>query len=198
MNLYTYVEEDFVPEPINIPEVVSSFFSELRTVAADLNAVSDELGKSIAEIDAVLKNLNLGITVWTKMRAGGGDPSEGDFSYWREEIGYAKYSGRWGICLRETYGDQSSDLAEISTWLFSDAPRALRLTAIDHIVSLLQKLSEEGAATTQRIKDKLADAQEVAAALTQASQVPSAHLKKAKTSEGKLYQPVKSAPLGGM
>jgi hypothetical protein len=156
-------------DPINISDVVASFYSELRTVAADLNAVSDELGNSIAEIDAVLKRLNLGITVWTSMRKGSGDPNEGDFSYWSEDIGYAKWSGRWGICLRETHGDVSLDEENTDTWLFGDAPRALRLVAIDHIVALLRKLSEEGAATTQKIKDKLADAQELAAAISKAS-----------------------------
>jgi len=185
-------------DPVNISEVVTSFYSELRIVAADLNAVSDELGKSIAEIDAALKDLNLGITVWTEMRSGGGDPGEGDFSYWSEEIGYAKWSGRWGICLRETFGDHSTDHLDVTTWLFTDAPRALRLIAIDHIVSLLQKLTEEGTATTQKIKDKLADAQDVAAAVTQAAQIQGSLLKKARTAGGKLYQPGKNVPLGGM
>ena len=158
-----------MPEPINISEVVTSFYSELKTVAADLNAVSDELGKSISQIDAALKMLNLGITVWTTIRGGSGDPHKGDFSYWSDDIGYTKFSGRWGICLRHLAGDNSEDVEDVEIWLFNDAPRALRLAAIDHLVGLLQKLSEEGVATTQKIKEKLGDAQEVATAVTVAA-----------------------------
>ena len=132
-----------MPDRINIPEVVASFYSELRTVAADLNAVSDELGKSISEIDAALKSLNLGITVWVKIRGEGVDLERDNFSYWSDEIGYSKVSARWGICLRHVEGDASADMQSTEEWLFNDAPRALRLAAIDSIVELLQKLSEE-------------------------------------------------------
>jgi hypothetical protein len=198
MNPYTYVREVGMPDPINISEVVASFYSELTSVASDLNAVSDELGKSISQIDTALKMLNLGITVWTEIRGGHGNPDMGDETYWTDDIGYTKFGGRWGICLRHIEGDDSHEEYKEEIWLFNDAPRALRLAAIDYIVGLLQKLTEEGVATTQKIKEKLADAQEVAEAVTQASRVPSVHLKKAKTSEGKLYQPVKSVPFGGM
>jgi hypothetical protein len=160
---------DYMPESVNISDVVTSFYSELRSVAADLNAVSDELGKSITQIDNVLKNLNLGITVWMEIRGGHGEIERGDQSYWSEDIGYSKFGGRWGICLRRVDGDDSHDVWDADTWLFNDAPRALRLVAIDHLVGLLQKLSEEGQTTTQKIQAKLADAQEVATAIIKAS-----------------------------
>lgn len=187
-----------MPEPVNISEVVASFYSELQSVAADLNAVSDELGSSIAEIDVVLKNLNLGITVWTAFRRDSGDSNKGDFNYSSDEIGYTKCSGRWGICLRQVFGDVSRDEEKEDIWLFNDAPRALRLAAIDHIVALLQKLSEEGQATTQRIREKLADAQKVAAAVTQAAQHRAKFVVKGGSTGGKLYKAMKDVPLGGM
>lgn len=187
-----------MPDPINISEVVASFYSELTSVASDLNTVSDELGKSISEIDTALKMLNLGITVWMEFRGGHGEPDMGDETYWTDDIGYTKFGGRWGICLRHVEGDDSHDEYRQEIWLFNDAPRALRLAAIDHIVGLLQKLTEEGAATTRKIREKLADAQEVAEAVTQASRVRSTHLKKATTSGGKLYQPLVKMPLGGI
>jgi hypothetical protein len=161
-----------VPEPVNIADVVTSFYSELKSVAADLNAVSDELGKSISEINVVLKNLNLGVTVWTKLRERGPDFEHGDETYWSEELGYAKYQGRWGICLRQLDGHIGQDVENEEIWHFNDAPRALRLSAIDHLVGLLQKLSEEGSKTTQKIREKLSDAQDVAVALNKAAFVP--------------------------
>jgi hypothetical protein len=161
-----------VGERSSVPEVVASFYSELRAVAADLNAVSDELGKSISEIDGALRNLNLGISVWVKIRGEDVAPERGDSSYWSDDLGYSKVSARWGICLRHVEGDADADMQSTEEWLFNDAPRALRLAAIDCIVELLQKLSEEGQATTKRIREKLADAQEVASAVIKASRAP--------------------------
>jgi hypothetical protein len=161
-----------MPEPVNISEVVASFYSELKTVAADLNAVSDELGKSISQIDHALSMLNLGITVWTTIRGGHGDPDLNDLTYWSDDIGYTKHSGRWGICLRHVKGDESEDIESVDMWLFNDAPRALRLSAVDHLVTLLMKLREEGVATTQKIKDKLGDAAQVATAVSEAARAP--------------------------
>jgi hypothetical protein len=157
-----------MPDPINISEVVASFYSDLKTVSADLNAASDELGKCIAEIDEALKTLNLGLTVWVPIRSGRGDFESGDDSYWSEDIGYAKWAGRWGICLRiiEEYAGNEQDP---DIWLFNEAPRALRLEGINHLVTLLQKLNEEGLATAKMIRDKTTGAQEVAAAISKAS-----------------------------
>jgi hypothetical protein len=163
---------DYMPEPVNISEVVTSFYSDLKAVAADLNSVSDELGKSVSEIDNILKNFNLGIEVWVGVHGGGGDPSIGDFSYWSEEIGYSRYKSRWGICLRRVQGDQARDEEDVERWHFNDAPRALRLDAIDCLVELLQKLIEEGKTTTEKIRKKLADAEAVAVAFNKAAYAP--------------------------
>jgi hypothetical protein len=77
-------------EEIPLQERVTSYYSQLSSVAADLNAVSDELGKSIAEIDVALKKLNLGIATWVTIRSA--DNSPYDDSYWSRDIGYAKIS----------------------------------------------------------------------------------------------------------
>jgi hypothetical protein len=157
---------------INISEVVTSFYSDLKTVAADLNAASDELGKCIAEIDDGLKTLNLGITVWVEIDKWHGDFGGGDETYWSEEIGYSKWCGRWGICLRKTYGDAGAGEETCEQWLFNEAPRALRLKGTDHLVTLLQKLNEEGIKTAEMIRAKTAEMQEVAGAITKAAFVP--------------------------
>jgi prefoldin subunit 5 len=151
-------------EKISLLERVASYYSQLSTVAADLNAVSDELGKSIAEIDAALKKLNLGITTWVTIR--GDDRSPYDDSFWSRDIGYAKVSNKWGISLRTIDGQCSDpDRSEIEEWLFNDAPRSLRLEAIDKIPELLEKLSMESVKTTKNIRAKLDEAQAVAEAV---------------------------------
>jgi hypothetical protein len=146
-------------------ERVASYYTQLSTVAADLNAVSDELGKSIAEIDTSLKKLNLGISTWLTIHGGDGS-YRGDSSYWSRDIGYTKVEGKWGISLRKVEGNyQYPDDEKTEEWLFNDAPRSLRLEAIDKIPELLEELSKEAVKTTKNIRAKLDEAKAVAEVL---------------------------------
>ena len=155
-------------EQIPLQERVTNYYSQLSSVAADLNAVSDELGKSISEIDVALKKLNLGIATWVTIR--GADNSPSDDSFWSRDIGYAKISNKWGISLRTIDGQSSDpDRSETEEWLFNDAPRSLRLEAIDKIPELLEQLSKEAVRTTKNIRARLSEAQAVAEALKSAS-----------------------------
>jgi hypothetical protein len=149
-----------------LSERVTNSFLQLTSVASELNAISDELGNSIADIDAALKKLNVGITVWETISDGSGNPDIGDSTHWSEDIGYAKIKGKWGICLRRVDGDFSDpDRDEVESWLFSDAPRVLRLEAIEKIPDLLEKLSKEAIKVTDQIKDRLTDVREVAVSI---------------------------------
>jgi len=148
----------------SLTQRVQASYQQLSAVATDLNAVSDELGKSINELDFALKKLNLGVSVWVPIRSGDGMPE--DSSYWSEDIGYAKVAGKWGIALRTVHGDYSNpDWDRIEEWTFNDAPRLLRLSAIEKVPELLEKLSKEASETTKKIKARLAEAQEVASAV---------------------------------
>jgi hypothetical protein len=143
-------------------ERVASYYSQLSTVAADLNAVSDELGKSIAEIDTALKKLNLGITTWVTISGDEGDHLLDDYTFWSHDLGYAKVAGKWGISLRTVTGDQHCPFPEeIEEWLFNDAPRSLRLEAIDKIPELLENLSKDAAKTTKDIRARIGETQAV-------------------------------------
>jgi hypothetical protein len=157
-------------EEIPLLERVASYYKQLSTVAADLNAVSDELGKSIAEIDAALKKLNLGIATWVTIR--GDDESPYNDLYWSRDIGYAKVNSKWGISLRTINGQCSDpDRSVTEEWLFNDAPRSLRLEAIDKIPELLEKLSQEAVRTTKDIRARLSEAQAVADVVKGASKI---------------------------
>src|SRR5271166_4568592 len=104
----------------SLTERVQSSYRELSAVAAALNTVSDELGKSITQLDSALKKLNLGVTVWVQLRGFDGDPNW-DTSFWSEDLGYAKIGGKWGISLRTVSGDiQDPDRAAVDEWLFNE------------------------------------------------------------------------------
>jgi hypothetical protein len=150
----------------SLGERVSASYSRLFSVATDLNAVSDELGKSVSDIDSALKKLNLGISAWVEVRAGSGNLDRGDDSYWHEDIGYAKISGKWGISLRKVDGNYTDEDDErVESWLFNDAPRFIRLAAIDKIPKLIDMLSNEAVNTAMKLRDRLADAQSISVAV---------------------------------
>jgi len=142
---------------------VQSSYQQLSKVAADLNAVSDELGKSIAELDAALKKLNLGVTTWVQVKACA-DPQTGDFE--GDYLGYAKVGGKWGIALRKTSGNCNWAPDEPpEEWLFNEGPRELRLAAIEKIPELLNKLSEAATKMAANVRERLGEAQQVAEAI---------------------------------
>jgi hypothetical protein len=127
-------------------------YQKLTAAAANLNALSDQLGKVIVELDAALKSLNLGITTWVPFSTGD------DGSEWAsDDIGYAKVDGKWGIAIRSISGDYNypEGIKTDGEWLFNDAPRVLRLGAIDKIPDLLEKLVKDVATITERVDKKL-------------------------------------------
>jgi len=149
----------------SLAQRVANHYSLLSDAAKDLNSVSDELGKPISDVDNALKKLNLGVAVWVPIRHDDGSPDE---SWYRsEDIGYAKIGANWGICLRKANGDyQRPDEDQLEErWLFNDAPRTLRMSAIEKIPELLEKLSDEAVATAKQIRARLAEVQAVADAV---------------------------------
>ena len=145
---------------------VSASYSELSSVATELNAISDALGKAVSDIDEGLKKLNLGITSWVQVECSY-RASDEDGSWEIDELGYAKINGRWGIALRTRSGnDQRPEYVEtVAEWPFNKAARASRLGAIEKIPELLNKLHQEAAKVTKELQAKLADAQAVALAV---------------------------------
>lgn len=155
---------------IPLPERVASSYSKLSAIAAELNDASDELGKTISQIDTALKKLNVGVVVWITIQARPADPNNGDFWHETDQLGYAKVNGKWGVAIRTVGEDvQDPDQCSDEEWLFNDAPRALRLQAIDKIPDLLDGLAQVAAKTKEEIRKRLKDAQEVADAVTKAS-----------------------------
>jgi hypothetical protein len=149
----------------SLPQRVANYYSLLSEAAKDLNSISDELGKPIAEVDSALKKLNLGVAVWIPIRKNDGTPDES--WYWSEDIGYAKIGANWGICLRKVNGDyqRPDEDEQEERWLFNDAPRALRISAIEKIPELLEKLSGEAVRTANEIRARLGEVQAVAEAV---------------------------------
>jgi hypothetical protein len=147
---------------VSLPTRVASAISSLRTAAKDLNQISDELGKSISEIDSTLKKLNLGVAVWIVTNR-----HSVDSSFANEMLGYAKIGSTWGIAIRKLSGDHEvpEEQWEEEDWLFNDAPRSLRIAAIEKIPELIEELSVRAIETTRQIREKLSDVRTVVDAM---------------------------------
>jgi len=146
------------------PARVLASFRQLSTSATNLNSASDELRDTISVLDAALKKLNLGVSAWVVIT---GD-DEQDGGYWSREIGYAKIGDTWGIALKDITGNYNSpEAGEIGEkWLFNDAPRWMRIEGVGKLPELLEKLTKQADTTAQRIKQKTAEAKELAAAVS--------------------------------
>ena len=165
-------------EDTPLPEQVSNSFQQLKAVAAQLNAVSAELGKPIAHLEEALKRLNIGVATWVKIRGG----SDQDGSYYFLEVGYAKVGSSWGFAVRERRGNEFDELEGGETWLFPNAPRVHRIEAVDKLPELLSQLTKEASETTEKLREKIAKAQQIASAFAEHHTTTGA---KARTFEGK-------------
>ena len=154
-------------DQVSLSARVSASYLELSSIASDLNAISDALGKAVSDIDEGLKKLNIGVTAWVRVDSFYGGEHRENRTYRIEEVGYSKFNGKWGIGLRTRSGDEAypDELEAVEEWAFNEAARTLRLRAIEKIPELLMKLSEEAAKVTKELKAKLAHAQAVAGAL---------------------------------
>jgi len=143
---------------------LSSSFEELKAAAAALNQSSDEFSHGVEKLDDALRDLNLGVTAWVTC-VNYQDPQQPQFTT-VHQLGYAKVGNRRGLALRvvEYDGmDEDDDGEHVSDeWLFGDAPREMRLTAIEHVPSLVKALVKATKAMAGTVAEKAAVALELA------------------------------------
>jgi hypothetical protein len=142
-------------------ERVQKAVQQLPTVAATLNAASDDLAGSVSKLDALLKKFNLGVPTWVSF-----EKSRWDDGSYQEDIGYAKVNGKWGIAIRTIECDFSDPDSSATKWLFNDAPRLLRVHAVEKIPELLEALLESAAEMTKVIADKAGEVEALASAMS--------------------------------
>ncbi len=139
-------------------ERAENSFKQLASAAQALSSASDDLSKVIRHFDASLKKLALGITVWIEV-SGTAD----DTQYWRNELGYAKIDGKWGIALREVTGFHlDPEDSSFEEWIYNEAPRAMRAEAVGKIPDLLEKMLQQTEETTKDLRSKIEEAAELA------------------------------------
>jgi prefoldin subunit 5 len=144
-----------------LPDKVAHAYEQLKAAAAELNAVSGELGNQIAKIEETLQRLNIGVSTWVQIRGGDSDDRE---NYWFLEVGYAKVNSTWGVALRTRRGSYLLEEERTDPWLFGNAPRPYRAEAVDKLPELLAELTAAATKTTSQLREKVGTAQQIAKA----------------------------------
>jgi hypothetical protein len=147
------------PAPPDHGEVIADLYAKLSKCAGGLNEASDELGRSMSEVDMAVQNLNLGVSAWIDIPGGWEDPW-GAYCKW--QLGYDRVGKRWGIALRTVDGADDRPDDDITPWLFNDAPRAMRVEAIEKLPDLLRALIAKVDDTAAAIERKTSRAREFA------------------------------------
>jgi hypothetical protein len=90
----------------------------------------------VNKLDALLKKFNLGVPTWVSF-----EKSRSDDGNYQEDIGYAKINGKWGIAIRTIECDFSDPDSSVAEWQFNDAPRLLRVNAVERFPSCSMRSS---------------------------------------------------------
>jgi hypothetical protein len=146
----------------SLSERAQDSFSKLKSIASDLNQVSDEISEPVGRIDKALKELKLGVPTWVSISRMSDEAGE---FFENHDLGYAKIGGKWGIALRISSG-QLGEERESNEWLFDAAPRSLRLEGIEKLPELLEKMSGDAAEVVKKVRASLDVANDLATAIS--------------------------------
>jgi hypothetical protein len=128
-------------------------FLNLSEASRELNAASDTFGAAITSLDEAINELNPGVTAWVNVSDSADEDAPWVSSV--ERLGYDKMKGRWGLTLWAGTVDSEEDSeTPTGSWLFNDAPRSLRLRAIEHIPELVEALANEASHTAKRVSEQ--------------------------------------------
>jgi hypothetical protein len=141
---------------------VSALLKQLSSASRTLSEASNKLTEQIKEIEVSLASHNLGVVAWVELRR---TREEIDPSVARvdriDSLGYSKKNGKWGLYV-------SSSIEEVEhyeLWLLRDAPRDLRILAVDAIPRLLEAMVVKARALASEVTSKTDRAKSLAHSL---------------------------------
>jgi hypothetical protein len=148
-----------------MPEKPLIPFDRLTSIANTLNKATDELTKIVGVLDDALQRLNVGIPVWVQVVKWSSEDDQGPYEC--ENVGYSKINGDWCIGINRSTGHEESTYADQvrEVWPFNDAPRDLRLRAVEKLPELIDELAKSAAHTADLVNKKLAETKAFAAAI---------------------------------
>jgi hypothetical protein len=142
---------------------VSALLKQLSSASQTLSEASNKLTEQIKEIENSLASFNLGVVAWVKLRRTP-EEVEGDdgtkYCFERiDSLGYTKKNGKWGLCVSSVIDEFPDDF---EWWLLRDAPRGLRIVAVDGIPKLLEEMVNKAKQLTTEVQSKTDQAKSIA------------------------------------
>jgi len=136
----------------------------IETVSNTLNQSSDLLSQKIVEIESALNHYKLGIWAWLEKPLfyrleSDGNGVDVEVSY---HFGYGKIRDKWGLLIHER---PDYDPEILSPLFLKDAPRDIRVRAVERIPELLKCVTDKAAEFSREIMKKTELAEQIAASL---------------------------------
>lgn len=141
---------------------VSALLKQLSSASRTLGEASNKLTEQIKEIEAALATHNLGVIAWVELRRRLEeiDPSVQPV-YRIERLGYSKKQDKWGLYVSAAI----EEVEYYESWLLRDAPRELRILAVDAIPKLLEEMVTKAKELTAEVTSKTERAKALAQSL---------------------------------
>lgn len=148
--------------------VAAGLLKQLSAVSQTINTASDQLNEQIKTIEEAIGSYNLGVSAWVDVR----NVKKTDYTnmspveYTRQEsLGYEQENGKW--CLKVSAWIEEIE-TPAGTWRLLDAPREMRMAAVEAIPKLLEKLTEEAMKIAGRVEAQAARAKVIAGSIPKA------------------------------
>jgi hypothetical protein len=145
---------------------VQSTLKKLASVSHSLNQASDLVTSRIAEVESALREYKLGVEAGTDIQKWYEEGQFTDGSWYRlrrtRRLAYGKKNGKWGL-LTYIIAEESDEYEEFA--FLREAPRDVRLAAIDKLPEVLEALVEKAVQTTQEATKKAETAGQIASGL---------------------------------
>jgi hypothetical protein len=145
---------------------VSALLKQLSSASETLSEASNKLTEQIKEIENSLASFNLGVVAWVELRRTFEEAEAKDGTKYRlnriDSLGYTKKNGKWGLCVSSQLEEFEDDF---EWWLLRDAPRGLRILAVDGVPKLLEEMVNRAKQLTTEVKSKTDQAKTLAHSL---------------------------------
>lgn|SRR5262245_1061994 len=147
---------------------LASVLGSFEAAASRLNEESNSVNTLLAKIEGQLVSANAGIETWlTGQPLSSSDASgstEGETAWTEQCLGFAKLNGKWCLAVKsirvvsgffegDTNCPYTNKYVNNSPVPLAQAPRALRIAALELLPELIKQLTEETESATAQIRD---------------------------------------------
>lgn len=143
-------------------ERIAASFRELALVSPEVDSAAADLAESISTLESYLRRIGIKVSAWNCIA---GEDVDQDGYYWSRDIGWTLVRNMWSIAIRKTSGNDQYNEHNEEIWTFADAPRWMAIEAVSKLPDLFETLIKRTKETTEKLKARKKDADQLAAAI---------------------------------